>query len=152
MFVTVANGVAPIDLTPASRRQDHTTWPSALASFVDNAAASTASRPYVRDDRETPLCVGRDGRGYRSDLGKVRIEIFLQMGLDSQFTDLPVGQNQHRSTAAHSRRLAGPCCPNYMATWSDHDALPQGSVETVGEFGKAEIFDKSKSLVAQHFR
>src|SRR5258708_37157982 len=26
-----------------------------------DAAASTASRPNVRDDRETPLCVGRDG-------------------------------------------------------------------------------------------
>jgi hypothetical protein len=25
--------------------------------------------PYVRDDRETPLCVGRDGVGYRGDLG-----------------------------------------------------------------------------------
>jgi hypothetical protein len=24
--------------------------------------ASIASQPYVRDDRETPLCVGRDGR------------------------------------------------------------------------------------------
>ena len=32
--------------------------------------ASIASRPYVRDDRETPLCVGRDGGGYRSDLGE----------------------------------------------------------------------------------
>jgi hypothetical protein len=28
---------------------------------AQDAAASTASRPYVRDDRETPLCVGRDG-------------------------------------------------------------------------------------------
>ena len=25
--------------------------------------ASIASQPYVRDDRETPLCVGRDGEG-----------------------------------------------------------------------------------------
>src|ERR1700687_2459437 len=38
--------------------------------------------PYVRDDRETPLCVGRDGGGYRSDLGQRRREIFLQTGLD----------------------------------------------------------------------
>ena len=63
------------DLTPASRRQDHTTSPSASASFVSalrgmltgkpalllnrapDAAASTASRSYVRDDRETPLSV-----------------------------------------------------------------------------------------------
>jgi hypothetical protein len=61
------------DLTPASRRQDHTTSPSAVTSLVDthfrsltgkpalqshraqDVAASTASRAYVRDDRETPL-------------------------------------------------------------------------------------------------
>jgi hypothetical protein len=43
------------NLTPASRRQDHTTSPSALAPFVKGAAASIASRTNVRDDRETPL-------------------------------------------------------------------------------------------------
>jgi hypothetical protein len=32
-----------------------------LALFVNSAAASTASPANVRDDRETPLCVGRDG-------------------------------------------------------------------------------------------
>src|SRR6202453_952852 len=44
--------------------------------------ASIASRPYVRDDRETPLCVGRDGGGYRGDLGRKGTEIFLRTGLD----------------------------------------------------------------------
>src|ERR1700677_2474100 len=44
--------------------------------------ASIASRPYVRDDRETPLCVGRDGGGYRGDLGQKGTEIFLRTGLD----------------------------------------------------------------------
>ena len=38
--------------------------------------------PYVRDDRETPLCVGRDGERYRSDLGRRGMEIFLQARLD----------------------------------------------------------------------
>src|SRR6202047_5671282 len=38
------------NLTPASRRQDHTTSPSALAPFVKGAAASTSSRTNVRDD------------------------------------------------------------------------------------------------------
>jgi hypothetical protein len=33
------------DLTPASGRQDHTTSPSALATYVRAAAASTASYP-----------------------------------------------------------------------------------------------------------
>ena len=52
------------NLTPASRRQDHTTSPSASAPFVKSASTSTASLPYVRDDRETPLCVGGDGVAY----------------------------------------------------------------------------------------
>jgi hypothetical protein len=38
--------------------------------------------PYVRDDRETPLCVGRDGGSSRSDLGRRRSEIFFAEGLD----------------------------------------------------------------------
>jgi hypothetical protein len=33
------------NLTPASRRQNHTTSPSAFAPFVKGASASTASRP-----------------------------------------------------------------------------------------------------------
>ena len=43
------------NLTPAPGRQDHTTSPYASATLVSCAAASTASRPNVRDDRETPL-------------------------------------------------------------------------------------------------
>src|SRR5713226_7074096 len=65
----------PANLTPASGRQDHTILPSAATSLVrtlfdrsqvfrlalrsrraQNAAASTASAPRVRDDRDTPLC------------------------------------------------------------------------------------------------
>jgi len=49
---------------------------------AQNAAASTASRPYVRDDRETPLCVGRDGQSSRCDLGGTKTGIFLHGGLD----------------------------------------------------------------------
>jgi hypothetical protein len=37
-------GLIPRNLTPASGRQDHTTSPSALASFVFDASASIASR------------------------------------------------------------------------------------------------------------
>src|SRR6266446_645117 len=76
------------DLTPASGRQNHTTWPYASASFVRLAIARlTLPRPphpmpNVRDDRETPLC-GPGRFGYASDLGQRRSEIFLQKGLDS---------------------------------------------------------------------
>jgi hypothetical protein len=81
-LATVIGGVASANLTPASGCQDHMTSPSASALFVKSAAASTASRPYVRDDRETPLCVGRDGGSLMGDLGKSRSGIFLQRDLD----------------------------------------------------------------------
>jgi hypothetical protein len=68
-FATVAGGVLTANLTPASRRQDHTILPSASAPFVKGASASIASRSNVRDDRETPLCLGRDSDGYSFDLG-----------------------------------------------------------------------------------
>src|SRR3977135_991975 len=43
------------NLTPASRRQDHTTSPSASARFVKRAARVHRIPPRVRDDRDTPL-------------------------------------------------------------------------------------------------
>src|SRR3954465_15653936 len=43
------------DLTPASRRQDHTTSPSALALFVSSAMGVHRIPPRGRDDRDTPL-------------------------------------------------------------------------------------------------
>src|SRR6266403_4283433 len=47
------------DLTPASGRQNHTTWPYASAPFVNCAAASTASRPAFVTIASRPS-VGRD--------------------------------------------------------------------------------------------
>src|SRR5260370_5770624 len=55
----------PQSLTRASRRQDHTTSPSALALFVKSAAASIASRPNVRDDGQRPSLRGQDSGGYK---------------------------------------------------------------------------------------
>src|SRR5882724_11704664 len=43
------------NLTPASGCQDHTTSPSALASPVSRASASTASRPALVPLRNAPL-------------------------------------------------------------------------------------------------
>jgi hypothetical protein len=48
--------------------------------------------PNVRDDRETPLLVGRDGRSCRCDLGGTKTEIFLQAGLDRKIETTPDGQ------------------------------------------------------------
>jgi hypothetical protein len=97
-------------LTPASGRQDHTTSPYAAPSFVRALFARlTLPRPphpapNVRDDRETPLCVGRDGVSFRVDLGWRRSGIFFQAGLDSQLTDLPVGQSRAGSIDVGGRR------------------------------------------------
>src|SRR5258708_16770225 len=43
------------NLTPASRRQDHTTSPSALAPLVFCTISVHCIPPRVRDDRDTPL-------------------------------------------------------------------------------------------------
>jgi hypothetical protein len=48
--------------------------------------------PYVRDDRETPLCVGQDSTRYRADLGLRKIRIFLQTWLDRANQIEPVQQ------------------------------------------------------------
>ena len=53
--------------------------------------ASTASRPASVTIAIRPS-VGRDGGGYRVDLGQTRTEIFLQMGLDRKIASQPVGQ------------------------------------------------------------
>jgi hypothetical protein len=44
-LATVAGGIAPTNLTPAPRRQDHTSSPYASAPFVIGTFASTASHP-----------------------------------------------------------------------------------------------------------
>jgi hypothetical protein len=44
--------------------QDHTTSPSASVPFVIGTSASIASRPNVRDDRETPLKWEQDRNRY----------------------------------------------------------------------------------------
>jgi hypothetical protein len=62
---------------------------------------------YVRDDRETPLCVGRDGGNQEADLVESRSKIFLRKGLDSQITDLVVGLSSSRNPSASRQELVG---------------------------------------------
>jgi hypothetical protein len=101
-------------LTPASRRQDHTTSPSASVPFVSSTIGVHRIPPYVRDDRETPLR-GTGWRDYRTDLGQVGRGIFLQMGLDRNSLICPVGQSgcpfppvkQRRSPHLPIRRTIG---------------------------------------------
>src|ERR1019366_2624191 len=102
---------AAADVTPASRRQDHTTSPSASAPFVSKpfdrsqiprepALRSRACLTLPRPPHPAPTFVtmanapprGRNGAGCKSDLGLRRSRIFLQKGLDTQIKKLPVGQ------------------------------------------------------------
>src|SRR5712671_3196472 len=63
------------DLTPASGRQNDTTWP--YASGRARLARCRVHRipPHVDDVGQRPL-KGRDNDGYRSDLGPLASEIF----------------------------------------------------------------------------
>jgi len=54
-FVTVISEKISANLTPASRRQDHTASPSASAPFVIGTSSVHRIPPRVRDDREPPL-------------------------------------------------------------------------------------------------
>src|SRR6202012_4617419 len=86
-FATIVSGVFATDLTPASGRQDHTTSPSAPAPFVralpcTDAAASIASPPNVRDDREAPLLRVQDGVSSKDVSIDRRNELFSWKGLD----------------------------------------------------------------------
>src|ERR1700738_1135249 len=108
------------NLTPASRRQDHTTSPSAAAPFVcvsqaEDPIAPMLPRPphplpNVCDDRETPLCVGRDGGRCRFDLGLRRSGIFFAEGLDSKSVICPSG----KSASLPGERKAAACEYSYV--------------------------------------
>ena len=66
-----------------------------------DAAASTASRPASVTIAIRPS-VGRDGGGYRIDLGKTGTEIFLQRGLDSNSVICPSGALSHLRSVARA--------------------------------------------------
>src|ERR1700704_4163877 len=65
--------------------------PALRSRHTPNAAASTASHPASVTIAIRPSW-GRDGEGYRCDLGQTGTGIFLQMGLDRRVTKQPVGQ------------------------------------------------------------
>jgi hypothetical protein len=145
-YLTCPNPVGPTclpqNLTPASGRQDHTILPSAATSLVsmpviahksfdqpcDPIARKTLPRPphpvpYVRDDRETPLCVGRDGQSSRGDLGGAKTEIFLQTGLDypnqiDLFQQIAFSERFESSSKAVSRQEKSPRCARFPGTAS----------------------------------
>src|SRR5882757_6902685 len=72
----------PANLTPASRRQDHTILPSASKALSSEAPLpSIASNPASVTIAIRPSS-GVDGRSYKSDLRFRKTRIFFQGGLD----------------------------------------------------------------------
>ena len=82
------------NLTPASRRQDHTTSPSASKTLSSEAPpASIASSPASVTIAIRPSS-GVDGCGYRTDLRFRKTRRFLQKGLDTHlFQNDPTGKS-----------------------------------------------------------
>ena len=64
-FATVIMRILPHHLTPAPRRQDHTTSPYASRALVCYAFRVHRISPRVRDDRDPPLVTG-ETRGVKS--------------------------------------------------------------------------------------
>jgi hypothetical protein len=111
------------DLTPAPRRQDHTSSPYALAPFVIGTTSVHRDPSHVRDDHDTPLFSGRDGDRYATVRPSGKAKYFLFWGL-TLFpiigTDLPVGAICHICSlgiAIYERRdeIAFARCLNLQA-------------------------------------
>ena len=141
---------ATADLTPASRRQDHTTSPSASASFVGapfdrsretrpaitcvpDAAASTASRPHVRDDGQRPS----DWDGMAEEIGVIWVrreqKYFYNQGWTANLPNSPSGKSV--PWTERSQRVA----PSHAMVWTirlRHEAPRHWSPTTLSRRGK----------------
>ena len=73
----------PGALTPAPRRQDHTSSPYASVPFVIGTYRVHRNPSHVRDDHEAPLLAGRDGCGYSPVRPSEKAKYFLFGGLTS---------------------------------------------------------------------
>src|ERR1035437_1040697 len=113
--------------------------------------------PRVRDDRDTPLKWGgtagvidliwvRRKLKYRFDLGQAKTEIFLQMGLDSQFTDLPVGQSADLSAV----EAVGPGLPSRLCQCRFF-ALPPTNVSSTSTMPPSLVSGSIRAARLTHF-
>ena len=69
--------------------------PSATGALVfGTIRVHRIPRPTFVTIAKRPFVLGGDGKAYTSDLGILKIRIFLQAGLDSQIGDLPPGLDQ----------------------------------------------------------
>src|SRR4029078_813366 len=71
----------PGALTPAPRRQDHTSLPYALMPFAIGTASVHRDPPHDHGDHDTPLWSGRDGDRYALIWPSGKAKYFLFWGL-----------------------------------------------------------------------
>ncbi len=81
----------PANLTPAPRRQDHTTSPSARVTLVSRNFRVHRIPPRVRDDREPPLSSGETGEVKSVICPTAKAKYFSETGWTGFWGDLPVG-------------------------------------------------------------
>jgi hypothetical protein len=81
--------LASANLTPAPRRQDHTTSPYAQATLVSRSSRVHRISPHVRDDGQRPSSAMRRADSI-IDLPDGASRIFLREGMDRLLRDLPV--------------------------------------------------------------
>jgi hypothetical protein len=105
-------GLLPGSLTPAPRRQDHTTAPSASRAVRQKRIRVHRIPPRVRDDREPPLMWDGTAKSKPVIWVSCEEEIFLQKGLDTNCRRQSVGQ----ITSDEGR---GPCINQSHPHWSD---------------------------------
>jgi hypothetical protein len=82
-LASVACETNSANLTPASRRQDHTSSPSASVPFVIGTSSVHRIPPRVRDDREPPLRWDETARISEVIWVGQEAKIFFAMGIDS---------------------------------------------------------------------
>jgi hypothetical protein len=78
---TVTSQIISAKLGASIGRQDHTTSPSASATFVFVTSASTASHRNVPNDRDPPLSSGETGGVMALICPTAKEEYFLKQGL-----------------------------------------------------------------------
>ena len=78
-------------LTPAPRRQDHTTSPYDLRAYVNARSPSTATRTTFVTTADVPLA-GPGCANFSADLPDAARGFFSHGGIDRKPGDLPVGQ------------------------------------------------------------
>ena len=106
-LVTIAREACSANLTPASRRQDHTTSPSASGAPVLRTLRGHRIQPRVRDGRDTPLEWGGRGGLLRLICFFGKSEYFCKRGWTRLPANNPTGKSPGRFVHAspHSNRV-----------------------------------------------